>query len=128
MSLTGDIEKYGTGFKRIKDWFKSYPNLTYQVNNMQDFVQITIESISKKINDTVNVPLNVPLNVSLNERQKNIIQDIIKDSSIKQIELAQQYNVSERTIKRDLQFLQEQKIIKRTGSKKSGYWEIIIKH
>ena len=52
--LTGDIEKYGTGFKRIKDWFKSYPNLNYQVNNMQDFVQVTIENISKKINDELN--------------------------------------------------------------------------
>jgi len=54
MIFTGDIEKYGTGFKRIKDWFKSYPNLNYQVNNMQDFVQVTIENISKKLNDELN--------------------------------------------------------------------------
>jgi len=52
--LTGDIEKQGTGFKRIKDWFKSYPKLSYQVNGMQDFVQITISNISKKLNNELN--------------------------------------------------------------------------
>ena len=40
MILTGDIEKYGTGFKRIKDWFKGYPNLNYRVNNMQDYAVV----------------------------------------------------------------------------------------
>jgi len=60
--ISENIEKYGTGFKRIKDWVKNYPNLTYQINNMQDFVQVTIDSISKKINDTVNKRLKKILN------------------------------------------------------------------
>ena len=52
--MSENIEKYGTGFKRIKDWFKNYSNLNYQVKNMQDFVQVTIESVSKKLNDELN--------------------------------------------------------------------------
>lgn len=23
--LTGDVEKYGTGFKRLREWFSAYP-------------------------------------------------------------------------------------------------------
>ncbi len=43
-----NIEKYGTDFKLIKDWFKSYTNLNYQMNNMQNFVQVIISGVTTK--------------------------------------------------------------------------------
>ena len=88
--ISENIEKYGTGFKRIKDWFKSYPNLNYQVNNMQDFVQVTIKSISKKINDTVN------------KRVKKILKLLQTNKKTTIKALSNELNVSEITIKRDM--------------------------
>ncbi len=34
--LTGDIEKYGTGFRRVNDWFKDYPELEYELIDLSD--------------------------------------------------------------------------------------------
>lgn len=61
----------------------------------------------------------------LNDRQKEIIKIIKDNSKITQIELSEIFNVNRETIKRDLNKLQEAKIIKRVGSKKTGYWKII---
>jgi len=112
--LTGDIEKYGTGFSRIKEWFIDYPNLKFTIHDLNNFIQVKIFNIE-----------NVPLNVPLNERQKKIINDIRTNKYIIQTELAEKYNVNEKTIKRDLLYLQENKVIKRIGSKKTGYWQLL---
>ena len=56
-------------------------------------------------NDTVNVPINVPINVS---------------------GLATMFNVSEKTIKRDLYVLRDTNLIRYVGSNKTGHWEVII--
>ena len=57
------------------------------------------------INDTINVPINVPINVS---------------------GLATMFNVSEKTIKRDLYVLRDLNLIIYIGSNKTGHWEAII--
>ncbi len=111
--LTGDIEKYGTGFKRIKEWFVEYPNLKYSFNSFTNFIQVVIELV------------NVPVNVPVNERQKKIIKDILLNKNITQIELATKHQVNRETIKRDLKKLKELKLIKRIGPDKSGYWEVV---
>ena len=57
-----------------------------------------------KTNDTVNVPINVPINAS---------------------DLSIMFNVSEKTIKRDLNVLRDLNLIKYVGSNKTGHWEVI---
>ena len=57
-----------------------------------------------KTNDTVNVPINVPINAS---------------------DLSIMFNVSEKTIKRDLYVLRDLNLIKYVGSNKTGHWEVI---
>ncbi len=92
------------------------------VSDLHGFIQVKLSAKTNKIKvDPVNVPLNVPLN----ERQNNLIQDINKNKSITQTELAKKCKVNRETIKRDLQYLQEKNIIKRVGSKKTGYWEVV---
>ena len=49
------------------------------------------------------VPINVPINVSY---------------------LATMFNVSEKTIKRDLYVLRDLNLIKYVGSNKTGHWEV----
>ena len=55
--------------------------------------------------DTINVPINVPINAS---------------------GLATMFNVSEKTIKRDLYVLRDLNLIRYVGSNKTGHWEINI--
>ena len=42
--LTGDIEKYGTGYRRVNQWLKEYPNLKYELNDKTGFIQLKILS------------------------------------------------------------------------------------
>ena len=114
--LTGDIEKYGTGFGRINNWLEDYPNLKFNIYDLNHFIQVKIETLS---NDT--------LNDTLNDRQQKIMALIAQNNSITIAKMAAACNTSILTIKRDLKKMQEQNIIKRNGSKKSGYWEIVVK-
>ena len=78
-------------------------------------------------NDTVNVTLNDTVNVTLklNKTEKKIIEIISKNSNITQKELANELSLSDRTIKRNTNLLQEKGILKRIGADKNGYWKII---
>ena len=58
-------------------------------------------------------------------RQSDIISLIKKTSSITRKEIAQLLNISEPTVARDLKLLQEISVIKRNGSNKAGYWEVL---
>ena len=95
----------------------------------------TVENTQK--NDTVNVPVNDTVKLSqLTERQRNVYH-IIKDGTINNLAnvpinvpinasgLATMFNVSEKTIKRDLYVLRDLNLIKYVGSNKTGHWEVI---
>ena len=87
-------------------------------------------------NDTVNVPVNNMVKLSqLTERQRKIYE-IIKNRDanvptnvpinvpINVSGLATMFNVSEKTIKRDLYVLRDLNFIKYVGSNKTGHWEV----
>lgn len=89
-------------------------------------------------NDTVNVPINDTIKLSqLTERQRKIYE-IIKNRDanvptnvpinvpINVSGLATMFNVSEKTIKRDLYVLRDLNLIIYIGSNKTGHWEAII--
>lgn len=89
----------------------------------------TVEDNRK--DDTVNVPVNDTVKLpQLTERQKKIYH-IIKDGTINDTinvpintsGLATMFNVSEKTIKRDLYVLRDLNLIKYIGSNKTGHWE-----
>ena len=64
-------------------------------------------------------------NVPVNDRQKQILTAIEAKSKITIAQLAQKFNVNEKTIRRDLKTLTELELIERIGSDKTGYGEII---
>lgn len=57
--------------------------------------------------------------------QNEIIGLIIKNPQINQKEIAEHIGKSERTTKTIMKNMQEQKLIQRSGSKKTGSWEVI---
>ena len=62
---------------------------------------------------------------ALNDMQNKIIELVSNDKYITQNDIAEKLNVNVRTIKRNFKVLIENHIIKRVGSDKNGYWEII---
>ena len=60
----------------------------------------------------------------LTERQRIILDDVIKDTMITVSQLAKNCNVTERTIMRDIDALQKAGILHREGGRKDGRWAI----
>ena len=73
------------------------------------------------INDTTNDTTND----TIKNNQNDIVVLIKKAPSITRKEIAQLLNISEPTVARDLKLLQEIGAIKRNGSNKTGYWEVL---
>lgn len=88
---------------------------------MLDIILKTLKEVEK---ENKNVPTNVPRNVP-KKRLDDIIKLIKKNKEITTIEIATILKTTDKTIKRDIQKLKEQNIIKRVGANKGGYWEII---
>ncbi len=113
----GLIEKVGSGINRIKDLVKEMGlKVKFEVD---DFFRIMF--YRRGAMDLENVPLNVLLNVPLNKRQENIIK-IISAEKVNSAILAQQLHVNRKTVQRDINLLLDNKLIKRIGSKKTGYY------
>ena len=53
--------------------------------------------------------------------KRNVLENVLETSS----SLAEYFAVNERTIRRDLQYLQKQGIIRRVGPDKGGHWEVV---
>ena len=85
--------------------------------------------VNDTINDTVNVQVNDTIKISqLTERQRKIyeaIKNVPINVPINVFSLATMFNVSEKTIKRDLYVLRDLNLIKYIGSNKTGHWEVI---
>ena len=118
----GEVEKYGTGFIRIRKHLKDYPELQYIVQDLHDFLRIVV-----KLNTDVtkDVPIDVPIDVPKEKRLKMIIVLIKENPGITQPTLANKFNVDLKTIKRDIEKLKTENKIIRIGGSKDGYWKIL---
>lgn len=81
-----------------------------------DNVQSVNSKVSKCHFDT--------LNCSLEERA--VLQLIIENSEIKQTEIVKRTGKSLSTVKRIMESLQKNNVIRRVGGKRYGFWEVII--
>lgn len=112
------VEQLGSGIHRI---LRKYPKDIYDIS--EHFVVITFR-FADSLTDTQNVSQSVSQSVSqktLSERQSQIKQMVIDNSSISAQAIAQELGVNVRTIYRELKQLN----IHWIGSPKSGYWELI---
>ena len=100
------------------------------VNGKNDRVNYGNEPINDTINsgnDTTNGTINTVIDTikGLSVVQKRILETISREPEITRQEMINLLNVSDRTISRALKHLQEQQVITREGSKKTGIWIIL---
>ncbi|MBC8488170.1 MAG: DeoR family transcriptional regulator [Bacteroidetes bacterium] len=121
------IEKYGTGIRRIVDYFVIENLPVPKFRNLSDGFMVTVFSEKSK-NDTdydTDYDTNYDTDYDTDYRLQNIISAIKEDNRITVIKLAKINGVSKSTILRDLGKLKESGILERVGSEKSGYWKVI---
>ena len=107
------IEQIGTGINRIKNSVKEHSqgNVEFYYNNFSIVTFTRTKKVTKKVT----------------ENQKKILNNIKENPNITTQELSKKVGISDRKIKDNIKKLKENNLLKRIGSPKGGYWEIIEK-
>lgn len=129
--LTKDIEKYGSGYIRIRKEILSYPTMILNYKEVGSGFLVEIhykkQKISTKPTDhvTENVGVSVGVSVGVNDGVNSLLKLVEDYPGIKSAELREKLNVSQRTVERWLKYLRdEQKIVFKGAFKTGGYWLI----
>ena len=112
----GIVEHSGHGVPIV---VKEYGEKAYSFS--QNMITVTIPFNRPK--QVVNAPVNAP--VKLTATQANILNLIRKDANITIEVIVQSLGKDRRTITRNIGVLREKQLLRRVGSDKTGYWEII---
>lgn len=118
----GFIESWGRGYKKIHDGFEKAGLPIPTIETVEGGIRVTFKRNNVNSSQTGK-------NVIENSHQDavDVLQNVLQNAIESSATLAVYFNVSERTIRRDLQTLQLKGIIRHVGPDKGGCWEIIIK-
>ncbi|GGH32745.1 winged helix-turn-helix transcriptional regulator [Sphingobacterium alkalisoli] len=118
--LTGDIEKYGSGFLRVRNELSTYPTMKFDFEEKATGFLVTLSYTEQKT--STELP-----NVSdrLTPNQLKILSAIRSNSRVTYSELAEIVGIAPTNIARNIKKMTDNNIIRRVGSTKRGYWEII---
>lgn len=107
---------------------KNTPKLSWPGDDSVKFVNYSVKfsnssvKYADKIPDNNSVKSNNPM---LSNTQQNILSLIEKNNRTTALQIANELAVSIRTVEKNIKKLRETGILKRYGSARSGYWEII---
>lgn len=118
--LTNDIEKYGSGFNRIREAISVYPTMQFAYKEASNAFVAELSYTQQK----TSLKAVQDINDTLNKVQIQIIALIKEKLYITSEELATSLGVSLSTVKRHLSYLQNGQKIVRIGSRKTGRWQV----
>ena len=125
--LTGDIEKYGSGFVRIRQGIKEYPTMKMEFAEVASGFLWTVSYTKQRVSlvdDKVTDRVTDKVTDKVTDNQALIVQFISENSKISTQMLSEKLKISQRKIKENIAKLKEIGLIERIGSAKGGYWKI----
>ena len=114
--LTGEIEKYGSGYQRIRNAIKDYPTMTFDYQESGDGFIVTIgyQQQKQSAENTEGVSGGVSGGV------KDLLIYIETNPGLSAKQLSENLNLAKRTIERWLKQLKDQNKIEFNGAPKTG--------
>ena len=123
----GLIEKYGSGIRRIIDYFKDENRRLPQFTNISDGFMVTVfvdDNKAKSMKKYTEKGTEKGTE-KLTKNQQMILDYITSNPQITIVELTSTVNISASKIKENISKLKIKGYLKRIGPDKGGYWEII---
>jgi ATP-dependent DNA helicase RecG len=124
----GIIEQWGSGIPRIREACEKEGLKAPEISENGMFVKLTIYRRTKE-NETnrKNARSNMKISqgVKLKEEKKQVYKLIKENGNYTLRDIAGLISISEASVQRRLESLQNENLIRRIGSKKSGKWKII---
>ena len=144
--LMGDIERYGTGFIRIRELLGKHKNTTCKIDEIGDFFRIQllhtiVNDLEKNTNDlendleTVSNDLENDLKpgksdlekkYGLTANQAKILSEIMQDNNITQQKLSELVGITTKNIRNNIKKLKEKDLLQRIGPDKGGHWRVFL--
>lgn len=111
--------------EQIANYFNKYNKDVFEF--LDNFIKVKIPFTYNIGEETQILQENVGVNVcvKLNKTQQQIYDIITKNVNITYVLISKEINKSEETVRRNIKYLTENKLIERVGSDKSGYWKVI---
>ena len=126
----GEIEAWGRGIQRILDACRTgdapEPEIRLEPNGLWLEFPFSPEYLAVIGEAEGQVAGETPQKTS-GKTSGKIIEFIQKDAFVTIPELAEKIGVTERSVERNIQKLQEKCLIRRVGPAKGGHWEVIRK-
>lgn len=129
LSKTIFMEKVGTGIRRIRKFCLENKN-TVDIKPGETYfsVEIKYPTVLPEVDEAINQNggLNGGLNggIKLNKNQQAIIKTIYEVPDVTLPVLAEKVGIPLRSVERNINQLKEKGILRRIGSRKTGYWKI----
>ncbi len=120
--LTRDIEKYGSGFIRVRGEIESYPTMTFEYEESGDGFLVTLRYRKQKIS-SVSVPTE-GISEGISEGINLLLEHIRKAPGKRIPQLSEYLGTPSKTIERWIADLRRQGRIEYRGSKKAGGYYI----
>jgi len=117
--LTGDIEKYGSGFRRIREELNSYPTMELECEEIANGFLATLRYSQQKTSN--NTPIDTPI---ATHGEEKILDLIRKNDKITREQMAVDLKISINTVKQYIRNLKNKGILNRIGTNRTGYWLI----
>ena len=126
---SGMIEAWGRGIERINESLSENgnPAVEYQYSGSDIMVIFNVhpKHIEYNVRPEINPEINPEIKVSLGEIEQAALEVIKKNAKATIDDIAKALTRSFTSAETAVRALREKGIIKRIGSKKSGYWEIL---
>ncbi|MBI9065653.1 MAG: putative DNA binding domain-containing protein [Salinivirgaceae bacterium] len=124
--LTHDIEKYGSGFTRIRKEISSYPTMEFNYKEMGNGFFVELKYKEQKTSNIT--PIKTPIkNVEITELEEKIIHKIIENPKISINKIGEKLGIGRDTVAEYINKLKRKGILLREGSKRGGSWKVIDK-
>lgn len=115
--LTGNIEKYGSGFIRIRKALRDYPEIEFEIKEFAGGVMVTF---AQKQPESPREEVSGGVSGGVNPESFHLLQLIQSQPGLKTTELVIQAGKPQRTIERWLKQLKDSQHIEFRGAPKTG--------
>ena len=121
--LTGDIERYGTGFVRIREILQAYPEIALRVEEMGDFFKVELQQV-EPVTPPITPPISGVDHIPVTDLERRILVLLNDRPTLTGSKLAEDLDIGLGTVKEYLRRLKAKGVLEREGSTRTGRWQL----
>ena len=121
--LTGDIERYGTGFVRIREILQAYPEIALRVEEMGDFFKVELQQVEPST-PPITPPISGVDHIPVTDLERRILVLLHETPTLTGSKLAEDLDIGRGTVKEYLRRLKAKGVLVREGSTRTGRWHL----